>query len=122
VRLAVLAALLLFASAAANAAEERKLSAAEIQAALNGKTAVSIGGSPYRQYFDPSGVTIYLPEGGREDRGKWEADEAKQQYCSWWERGGWSCYDLFETEEGIVWRGESGSEYRARLLDGRQLK
>lgn len=115
-----LAALLLLAATAAGAAE-RKLSADEIRGLLAGKTAVSTQGSPYRQYFDPNGVTLYLPEGGSEDRGKWEADETKQQYCSWWERGGWSCYDLYETEEGILWRGAGGSEYPARLLEGRQL-
>ena len=111
----------IYASATAMAAE-RKLSASEIQVFLSGNTAVSTGsGASYKQFFDPDGATLYLPEGGREDRGKWRADPAKQQYCSWWERGGWSCYDMFETEDGIIWRSPGGRDYPARLLEGNRL-
>ena len=115
-----LAALLLVAGTAE--AEQRKLPAGEISAALSGKTAISTAGAPYRQYFDPNGVTLYLPDGGAIDPGKWRVDAGKQQYCSWWARGGWSCYDVFQTaEDENLWRSASGRDYPARLVEGRQL-
>ena len=100
----------------------RRLSAAEIQVLLSGHTAIGMGGDPYRQYFDADGTTIYQPEGGPPDPGKWRIDATRQQYCSWWQRGGWSCYDMFETGEGeILWRSPGGRDYPARLVEGRQL-
>ncbi len=105
------------------AQEPRRLSAAEMQVLLSGHTAISTSGAPYRQYFDADGKTIYLPEGGQPDTGKWRIDAGRQQYCSWWQRGGWSCYEMFETGEGeIIWRSTGGRDYPARLVQGRQLE
>lgn len=123
---AFLALALVFAGLA-GAGEERRLSAAEIKVMLSGKTAIGTGegegeGRGYRQYFDPDGSTLYLPDGGRLDSGKWRTDNAKQLYCSWWERVGWSCYDLYETGEGqVLWRSPGGRDFPARLVEGKQL-
>ena len=118
-----LLALILLCAGQASAVEERRLTAAEIKVMLSGKTAISTGGgNPYRQYFDPDGSTLYLPEGAPADTGKWRTDRDKQLYCSWWERGGWSCYEIYETGEmEILWRSPGGRDFPARLVEGRQL-
>ena len=77
---AFLAVPLLLASAAA-LGEDRRLDAAEIEAMLTGRTAVSVGGgAAYRQHFSSSGSTTYVPEGGRPSPGRWRADEAENRY------------------------------------------
>ena len=91
---AALATLFLAVAPAAAQAEPVRLSGAEIALALTGNTVDGLWGStPYRSYFDASGVTLYQPEGRPAERGKWRADEAQDLYCSHWERSGWSCYE-----------------------------
>ncbi len=104
-------------------AEARKLDAAEIAAALTGNTVEGIWGrTPYRSYFDGNGLTLYKPKGRPADRGRWKVDESKHQYCSWWERSGWSCYDLYRDGDSIIW-GIPGTatRYPSDLLEGKQL-
>ncbi len=104
-------------------AQEQKLTAGQITEVLTGNTAVGvIGGKPYRQFFDADGRTWYVPDGEPADLGKWRSDPASNQYCSWWERGGWSCYDVFGEGNAIAWVTPDGkTRYDAKVLSGRQV-
>ncbi|NIA68919.1 hypothetical protein HBA54_09970 [Pelagibius litoralis] len=100
-----------------------KLTAGQIQQLLDGRTALgNWRGTDTRQYFETSGATVYLPEGGVPDEGKWKVDEAKDQYCSWWQRGGWACYDV-ETDGTTYYWVTPGDDYRSpfTMTDGRQM-
>ena len=110
-------------AAGASDAAERKLAADEIAAALTGNTVEGLWGeTPYKSYFDPGGFTIYQPEGGRPDRGKWRADRDSDRYCSHWERSGWSCYDVYQDGDQIIWvQPSDGKRYPSTLLMGDQL-
>ena len=106
------------------AAAGEKLTAAQIQKLLDGRTALgNWRGTDTRQFFESTGATVYLPKGGVPDEGKWKVDEAKNQYCSWWQRGGWSCYDV-ETDGSTYYWVTPGNDYRSpfTMTDGRQMR
>ena len=118
------AALLLIVLAAPATAGERKLTAAEIEAALAGNTVDgNWKGTPFRQYFGKDGATVYLAKGAEPSPGKWKADAEKDQYCSWWQGSGWDCYDIYsEGPDSIVWVVPSdGYRSPSKLLKGRKL-
>ncbi|WP_299622002.1 hypothetical protein [Pelagibius sp.] len=120
---ALVAGLTVFASLPFPALADEKLTAAEIRTLLDGRTALgNWRGTDTRQYFATSGLTVYLEKGGIPDEGKWRVDEAKNQYCSWWQRGGWSCYDV-ETDGATHYWVSPGSDYRSpfTMTDGRQM-
>jgi len=104
--------------------EARKLSATEITALLSGRTALGEHrGKATRQYFDPTGWTDYLAEGGRPDRGKWRVDTARDQYCSQWGAlGGWSCYDVTTDGQRYYW-SRPGDDDRSpfTMVDGHKM-
>lgn len=104
-------------------AEARKLNAREIAEALTGNTVEGLWGqTPYRSYFGDNGITLYKPQGRAIDRGRWKVDKTSHQYCSWWERSGWSCYDLYREGDSIIW-GIPGTStrYPSALLEGKRL-
>jgi hypothetical protein len=105
-------------------AEERRLGAAEIEGVLAGNTLEGLwSGRPYKQYFAPSGRTIYAEEGRPDSAGRWRADPEKDAYCSWWEMSGWACYEVWSDGPGhIVWVSPgSGSRAPAQVLEGDRL-
>lgn len=116
--------LLLAAAPAAARAEPERLTGAEIAAVLTGNTVDGLwGGTPYRSYFDASGLTLYRPEGRPAERGRWRADQERDLYCSHWERSGWSCYEIYREGETIIWAlPGGGSRTRSTLLQGDQLR
>jgi len=83
------------------AAAPTAITAEEISALLTGNTIVGTwSGTRYRQYFDANGTTIYAPEGGRADDGRWRVNPDTNDYESWWRSTGWTPYLLVRTEEG----------------------
>jgi len=105
-------------------AAERQLSAAEIEAALAGNTVDgNWKGTAFKQYFAKNGETIYVAEGSAPSPGKWRADPASNQYCSWWQGTGWDCYDIFSTGPGsIIWVVPSdGYRSPSTVSPGKQL-
>ncbi len=109
---------------APGAAEERRLSAAEIEAALSGNTVDgNWKGTPFRQYFGTDGATLYVAEGAEPSPGKWKADAQTDQYCSWWEGSGWDCYDIHsDGPESIIWVVPTdGYRSPSKVLKGRKL-
>ena len=105
-------------------AEDRKLTAAEIEQTLSGNTIEGLwAGRAYKQYFSETGNTLYAEEGRQPSKGRWKADPEKQAYCSWWEMSGWSCYEVLDGgPDAIIWVSPgSGDRYPATVLPGRQL-
>ncbi|PKQ13760.1 MAG: hypothetical protein CVT70_02040 [Alphaproteobacteria bacterium HGW-Alphaproteobacteria-1] len=118
---ALLAAPLLVASLPSGAANVR-LSASEIEALLLGKTIVGTwSGTSYRLYFDADGSTLYVPEGGKPDEGRWRTNPETHEYESWWRSTGWTPYALVRTESGgLAWiNGDRLEPFR--VLEGRQV-
>ncbi|MGR3462427.1 MAG: hypothetical protein ACU0AX_08770 [Roseovarius sp.] len=80
---------------------QEKLTAPEIEALLSGNTIVGTwSGTPYRQYYGPDGTTLYVPEDGRPDEGRWRTNPETNEYESWWRSTGWTPYALARTEDG----------------------
>lgn len=105
-------------------AEDRKLSADEIEQVLAGNTIEGLwAGRPYKQYFSETGNTIYAEDGRQPSKGRWKADPDKEAYCSWWEMSGWSCYEVLDGgPDAIIWVSPgSGERHPATVLPGRQL-
>jgi len=105
-------------------AEERKLSAAEIEQALSGNTVDGDWkGTAFKQYFAPDGGTTYVAAGSPPSIGKWKVDAEKDQYCSWWQGSGWDCYNILSGgKDSIIWEVPSDG-YRANstVLSGKKL-
>lgn len=96
------------------------LNGVEIEQFLTDKTAFYEDGA--KQYFSNAVWTDYVATSGPPDRGKWEV--RGDQYCSWWERGGWACYDVVGSVDGtlITWIApSSGTQYPATMVDGHKL-
>ncbi|MBE0454565.1 hypothetical protein [Roseovarius autotrophicus] len=118
----LLAALLLLASLPAGAANVR-LSASEIEALLSGNTIVGTwSGTAYRQYFATDGTTVYVPDGGKPDEGRWRTNPQTNDYESWWRSTGWTPYALVRTDAGsLAWvNGDRMEPFRVQ--SGRQIK
>ena len=121
---ALAAALIGLAPATAVANDERKLSGVEIEDILVGNTIEGLwAGRAYKQFFDGSGNTLYVEEDRQPSMGRWKADKEKDAYCSWWEVGGWSCYEVLDGgPDTIIWVSPgSGDKYPAKVLPGDQL-
>jgi hypothetical protein len=104
-----------------HAADLSRLDNNGIKEKLIGRTAVSTDPEwLYRQYFDSSFDTIYAEKGKRSTLGKWKT--GNDLYCSLWAAGEWECFEVWETDEDIVWIDDlSGVRYPARLVDGQEL-
>lgn len=102
-------------------AEERQLSASEIEALLAGNTVSGTwSGTPYKQYYGEGGFTMYVPEGGMPDQGRWRVNHETNQYESWWRMTNWTPYTVVETENGLAWvHGESLQPFE--VLEGKQV-
>ncbi|RXV59470.1 hypothetical protein C6W92_15025 [Roseovarius sp. A46] len=104
-------------------AVQDKLTPPEIEALLGGNTIVGTwSGTPYRQYYGPDGTTLYVPEGGRADEGRWRTNEETGEYESWWRSTGWTPYALVRTEDGgHAWINGDGLEPFS-VVPGRQIE
>jgi len=124
-RLAGLAPLSAIAFVAAGAsighAAERKLTGPEIAALFAGNSVEGMWGTKhYRSYFGTDGSTLYQAVGEPQQAGRWRASET--QYCSKWEMGGESCYDIFQDGDRVIWSApESGHRYESTLIEGKAV-
>ena len=101
-----------------------QLTGAEVIALLSGNTAVGDWrGTPYKQFFAEGGSTSYVEEGRPASAGRWKTDPETGDYCSWWERGGWSCYGVEREGDGYVWvvPGDDGYRGPFKVVNGHQL-
>ncbi len=103
-------------------AQEIRLTAPEITALLTGNTIVGDwDGAPYKSYFAPDGMTIYLPEGGSPEQGKWRVNQANDEYQSWWEHTGWTSYSIVRTADGLAW-AYGNARQKFTVQNGRTIK
>lgn len=119
--LLALAVLVASAGGLARAGEPAKLSGPEIKALFDGNSVDGMWGQHhYRSYFDPSGETIYQEEGRPPQEGRWHVSDT--QYCSRWEPGGTTCYDIYRDGEQIIWVSpDSGNRYGSVLMTGKAV-
>jgi hypothetical protein len=104
-------------------AAQQKLTAAEIEALLSGNTIVGTwSGTSYRQYYGSDGTTLYVPEGGRADEGRWRVNAETDEYESWWRSTGWTPYALARLGDGnYAWiNGDRMEPFE--VLPGRQIE
>ena len=109
-------ALLLALQALPAAAEELRLSEAEIRAALSDKIVAGTddSGKPYTQIFQKGGLTIYSVGPQASSNGFW--DVRGDQYCSQWPPNeSWSCYDMTGEGTGLTFIAASGKRYRVTV-------
>ena len=86
------------------AAVSVQMTAEQITALLAGNTIVGTwAGKEYKQWFSDGGFTMYIPEGGGADDGKWRTNAETDQYESWWRMSGWSGYTVMMTNDGYAW-------------------
>ncbi len=110
----------LICTAAPAVADPVKLSGPEIKALLSGNTVHGTwAGKEYWSFFGSDGWTTYLAAGGKPADGRWGASST--QYCSTWDPGGSSCYDLYRDGDSILWVPASGERYPSTLLTGNQV-
>ncbi len=98
-----------------------QLSADQISTLLTGNTiAGTWSGSSYRQFFGEGGMTMYVPEGGRADPGRWRTNAETNAYESWWEQTGWTPYRVMMTNDGYAWvNGETLEPFE--VMQGKQV-
>jgi len=98
-----------------------QLTAAQIETLLAGNTAAGTwSGARYRQYFGENGFTVYIPEGGKADEGKWRANAETDVYESWWRSTGWTPYTIVMTNDGYAFvNGEVPEQFD--VYEGRQV-
>lgn len=98
-----------------------QMTAPQIEALLSGNTIRGTwNGAPYTQFFDPNGLTVYFPEGGRPDQGKWRVNAETDQYESWWERTNWTGYPIMITNDGYAWVSR-GALQPFEVFEGKQV-
>ncbi len=95
-----------------------RLDGAAIAAALNGKTlSGERNGKGWVQTFDAGGVTVYTGAGEAASEGRWRVRE--DRYCSQWPPApAWACYDIFRDDDVVVFVGEDGEQWPARITGG----
>jgi len=105
----------------AQAGEPVKLTGPEIKALFDGNSVDGIWGQAhYHSYFDPAGMTLYQEEGRPPQEDRWHVSDT--QYCSRWEPGGTTCYDIYRDGEQIIWVSpDSGHRYSSVLISGKAV-
>lgn len=91
-------------------AEVTALTATEIIALLSDrKISGDWNGTRYTQSFAATGHTVYIPEGGRPEAGRWRVNTDTDAYESFWERSGWSSYRVVREAGGLYWVDATGA-------------
>ena len=100
-------------------AEAQRLTAEEIETLLSGKRIRGDwNGTAYGQVFWTTGTTLYTPEGGATDAGKWRVNAAEDTYESWWENSGWSSYAIARDGDALFWIDAAGERHPFEVLPG----
>lgn len=99
-------------------ADLERLDGAAIAAALDGRTiSGERDGKAWVQIFDAAGVTVYTADGGAASEGRWRVRE--DRFCSQWPPApAWVCYDMFRDGDVVVFVGEDGEQWPARITGG----
>jgi len=104
-------------------AQSVKLQSHEITALLSGNTAVGTWeGTPYRQYFDPDGSTIFAQPEARSSVGKWRVDAERQEYQSIWPSdAAWEGWYVMEYAGDFFWVSKRTPPTPFKVIEGQQL-
>ena len=99
-------------------AEPERMDGAAIAAALDGQTiSGERDGKAWVQTFDEGGVTVYTAAGEAASEGRWRVRE--DRYCSQWPPSpAWACHDMFRDGDVVVFIGEDGEQWPARIAGG----
>jgi hypothetical protein len=100
---------------------ERPMTTEEFTTMLLGNTLIGEwAGSPYRQFFDRGGNTIYIGDDGSRSQGYWRIRD-DGYYCSTWPPGQReSCYKVTLLADQLLWY--SGDQrYPSHVVEGNQL-
>ena len=99
-------------------ADLKRMDGAGIAAALDNKTiSGERNGKAWVQTFDAAGVTVYTAAGDAASEGRWRVRE--DRFCSQWPPApAWVCYDMFRDGDVVVFVGEDGEEWPARITGG----
>jgi len=93
----------LICAASAGHAGEKTLSSGEIETLLQGTTIKGLHyGVETRQYFAPSGLTLWIKEGDAapsEARYKIEGDQYCSSWTGLWAEESYGCFDIVQDEE-----------------------
>ena len=102
-------------------AQSVKLRGNEIGALLTGNTAVGVwNGTPYRQYFNADGSTIFAQEGARSARGEWRV-EGEEYQSRWPGEEHWNGWFVMEYAGDWFWVSKSTPPTPFEVLEGEQL-
>ena len=99
-------------------ADLKRMDGVGIAAALDGKTiSGERDGKAWVQTFDAAGVTVYTAAGEAASEGRWRVRE--DRFCSQWPPApAWVCYDMFRDGDVVVFIGEDGEQWPARITGG----
>ncbi|MEO9517801.1 MAG: hypothetical protein ABJH45_09590 [Paracoccaceae bacterium] len=107
--------------AGAAEAQSVKLRDTEINALLSGNTAVgSWNGTPYRQYFDADGSTIFAQPDTRSARGEWRV-EGEEYQSRWPGDTDWEGWFVMEFSGDWYWVSKTTPPTLFEVLEGQQL-
>ena len=121
IRYLVIVVLMVIATTSLAQDSERLPTQAEFIQILLGNTLIGEwAGSPYKQFFDRGGNTIYIGDDGQRSQGYWRIRE-DGYYCSTWPPGQIeNCYKVTLLGKDLLWY--SGEDrYSSYILEGNQL-
>ncbi|WP_170419084.1 hypothetical protein [Ruegeria atlantica] len=106
-------------AASAAVAEEKNLTSAEIETLLRGQTIKGLHyGVETRQYFAPSGLTLWIKEGDAapsEARYKVEKDQYCSSWTGLWAEENYGCFSIaHDAEQGLYYF--IGDNFRAPFV------
>ncbi|MEP4194868.1 MAG: hypothetical protein ABJL99_04445 [Aliishimia sp.] len=107
--------------AGAAEAQSVKLRGDEINILLSGNTAVGLwDGTPYRQYFDADGTTIFAQPNARPARGEWRVEDEEYQ-SRWLGDTDWEGWFVMEFGGDWYWVSKTTPPTPFEVFDGEQL-
>jgi hypothetical protein len=100
---------------------ERPMNQEEFTQMLVGNTLIGEwAGSPYKQFFDRGGNTIYIGDDGQRSQGYWRIRE-DGYYCSTWPPGQIeNCYKVTLLGDELLWYSGQ-NRYTSYIVEGNQL-
>lgn len=100
-----------------------QLDAAEVTALLTGNTAVGVWeGTPYRQHFDETGVTLFAQPEARTTRGEWRVDPETDEYQSIWPgETEWEGWIVMIWMDEYYWLSRTTPPTPFEVVEGEQL-
>ena len=98
-------------------ADLKRMDGSGIAAAMEGKTiSGKRDGKAFVQTFDAGGITVRKVAEEAALEGSWQVRE--DRFCLQWPAAAWTCYDIFGDGDVVVFVGEDGEQWPARIAGG----